>query len=213
MSISESLPSSSTSCKSASSSFASSSCKSLAKVNMSLTLSKTLSCKYDYLYEVDVLHLENKISSTYLPLLNPYSAFVKKSYNPWMQIRSLVQQKPKGVREYVVVLKLYQHPILANQEEQFITLQMPEDFPRQWKSLGFTHIDFGAVIVALTYYGRKGQPVVARISLLDTSFYEYQHENLGTSEITLNAGTVFVTVFPNFNMSLQDPYLMEALKI
>ncbi|KAH0729901.1 hypothetical protein KY289_001089 [Solanum tuberosum] len=73
---------------------------------------------------------------------------------------------------------------------------MPEDFPRQWKSLGFTHIHFSPVRVALTYHGRKGQPVVAR-----------------TSEITLNARTVFVTIFPNFNMYLQDPYLTEALKI
>ncbi|KAH0765031.1 hypothetical protein KY285_000902 [Solanum tuberosum] len=64
---------------------------------------------------------------------------------------------------------------------------MPEDFRRQWKSLGFTHIDFGAVRVALTYHGRIGQPVVAR--------------------------TVFVTIFPNFNMSLHDPYLTEVLKI
>ncbi|KAH0781393.1 hypothetical protein KY290_000991 [Solanum tuberosum] len=90
---------------------------------------------------------------------------------------------------------------------------MPEDFPRQWKSLGFTHIHFGPIRVALTYHGRKGQPVVARLSLLDTRYYEYQYENLGTSEITLNARTVFVTIFPNFNMYLQDPYLTEALKI
>ncbi|KAH0748373.1 hypothetical protein KY290_027605 [Solanum tuberosum] len=52
-----------------------------------------------------------------------------KSCNPWMQIRSLVQQKPKGFKEYVVAAKLDQHPILANKQEQFITLQMPEDFP------------------------------------------------------------------------------------
>ncbi|KAH0652687.1 hypothetical protein KY289_030365 [Solanum tuberosum] len=90
---------------------------------------------------------------------------------------------------------------------------MPEDFPRQWKSLGFTHIHFGDVRVALTYHGRKGQPVVARLSLLDTRYYEYQHANLGMSETTLNAETVFVTIFPNFNMSLHDPYLTEALKI
>ncbi|KAK4723986.1 hypothetical protein R3W88_026765 [Solanum pinnatisectum] len=117
MSISEFLPLSSTSSKSASFSSTSSSCRSLVKVNMSPTLSKTLSCKYDYLYEVDVLPLENKISSTYLPLLNPYSTFVKESCNPRMQIRSLVQQKPKRVKEYVVASKLDQHPILANQEE------------------------------------------------------------------------------------------------
>ncbi|KAH0665354.1 hypothetical protein KY290_027604 [Solanum tuberosum] len=39
------------------------------------------------------------------------------------------------------------------------------------------------------------------------------HANLGMSEITLNAGTVFVTIFQNFNMSLHDLYLTEALKI
>ncbi|WMV46268.1 hypothetical protein MTR67_039653, partial [Solanum verrucosum] len=57
------------------------------------------------------------------------------------------------------------------------------------------------------------QHVVARISLLDTRYYEYQHANLGTSEITPNAATVFFMIFPNFNMSLHDPYLTEVLKI
>ncbi|KAK4718047.1 hypothetical protein R3W88_016385 [Solanum pinnatisectum] len=70
---------------------------------------------------------------------------------------------------------------------------MPEDFPRQWKSLGFSHIHFDVIRVALTYHGRKGQPVVV--------------------QITLNAGTVFVTIFLNFNISLQDLYLMEMLKM
>ncbi|WMV32894.1 hypothetical protein MTR67_026279 [Solanum verrucosum] len=54
---------------------------------------------------------------------------------------------------------------------------------------------------------------MARLSLLDTRYYVYQHAKLGMSEITLNTGTVFVTIFPNFNMSLQDPYLTKALKI
>ncbi|KAH0750734.1 hypothetical protein KY290_029966 [Solanum tuberosum] len=48
---------------------------------------------------------------------------------------------------------------------------------------------------------------------VDTRYYEYQQANLGMSEINLNAGTIFVTIFPNFNMSLQDPYLTEVLKI
>lgn len=33
------------------------------------------------------------------------------------------------------------------------------------------------------------------------------------TEVTLNVGTVFITIFPNFNMSLYDPYLTESLKI
>ena len=124
--MSESLPS------------ASNPCKSLAKINMSPTLYKTLSCKYDYLYEVDILRDENKVSPTDLPLINPYSAFAKKTCSPWSQIRSLVQPKPKETKEYVGASKLDQHPILATQEEQFITLQIPDDFPRQWKNHGFS---------------------------------------------------------------------------
>ena len=32
-------------------------------------------------------------------------------------------------------------------------------------------------------------------------------------ETTLNAGIVFATLFPNFNMSLSDPHLLDALKV
>nr|QJS95220.1 polyprotein [Petunia vein clearing virus] len=176
-------------------------------------LSKALSNKYDYLYEVDILKENQKISDTYLPLLNPYSAFAKRSVTPWSQIRSLVQSKPRHVKEYVAASKLDQHPVFATGEEQFVTLHIPEEFASHWKSHQFTHIHFGAVKIALTYHGRKGQPVVARLALLDTRYLEYQHANLGTAEITLNAGTVFITLFPNFTMSLSDANLSTALKI
>ena len=36
---------------------------------------------------------------------------------------------------------------------------------------------------------------------------------IGTVQTTLNARIVFVTLFPNFNMSLKDPYLYDALKV
>ena len=42
---------------------------------------------------------------------------------------------------------------------------------------------------------------------------EYQNEIIGTVQTTLNARTVFVTLFPNFNMSLKDPHLCDALKV
>ena len=67
--------------------------------------------------------------------------------------------------------------------------------------------------MALTFYGRKGLPVVSRISLLDSRFLEYQNAVIGMVQTTLNAGTIFVTFFPNFNMSLKDPYLCDALKV
>ncbi|KAK4718042.1 hypothetical protein R3W88_016380 [Solanum pinnatisectum] len=129
MSISESLPLSSTSCKSASSS-----CKSLAKVNMFPTLSKTLSFKYDYLYEVDVIPPENKISSTYLPLLNPHSTFVKKSCNPWMQIRSLVQQKPKESRNMLLHQNLISNLFLQIKKNSSPLCRCQRIFPDSGKA-------------------------------------------------------------------------------
>ena len=65
----------------------------------------------------------------------------------------------------------------------------------------------------LTFHGRKGLPIVSRISLLDSRFLEYQNAVIGTVQTTLNVRTVFVTLFPKFNMSLKDPHLCKALKI
>ncbi|KAL4649979.1 hypothetical protein ACB092_01G052900 [Castanea dentata] len=42
---------------------------------------------------------------------------------------------------------------------------------------------------------------------------EYHNAVIRTVQTTLNAGTVFVTLFPNFNMSLKDPHLCDALKV
>lgn len=53
----------------------------------------------------------------------------------------------------------------------------------------------------------------ARMALLDTRFLQYQHACIDRVETTLNAGTMFVTLFPNFNMSLADPLLLDALKV
>uniref|UniRef100_K4DDM5 Uncharacterized protein n=1 Tax=Solanum lycopersicum TaxID=4081 RepID=K4DDM5_SOLLC len=86
-------------------------------------------------------------------------------------------------------------------------------YTQQWKSTGLTHIYFGVFRIALKYHGRKGHPIMAQLSLLDSRHYEYQHANLGMLEITLNVGTVFMTIFSNFTISLHDSYLTEVLKI
>ncbi|GAV83816.1 hypothetical protein CFOL_v3_27261 [Cephalotus follicularis] len=44
-------------------------------------------------------------------------------------------------------------------------------------------------------------------------FLDYQHACIGTVETTLNAGTIFITLFLNINMSLLEPYLLSALKV
>ena len=64
----------------------------------------------------------------------------------------------------------------------------------------------------LSNQSRK-EPVIARIALLDTRFKEYQHIVIGTVLTTLHAGSVLLTFYPNFNLSLEDPNLPTTLKV
>lgn len=48
--------------------------------------------------------------------------------------------------------------------------------------------------MALSYHGRKGLPVIARLAPLDTRYLEYPHACIGSFENTLNAGTVIVII-------------------
>ena len=56
-------------------------------------------------------------------------------------------------------------------------------------------------------------PIVARVTLLDIRFLEYQHACISTVQTTLNAETIFVTLYPNFNIALSDPQLLSFLKV
>jgi hypothetical protein len=115
-------------------------------------------------------------------------------------------------KEYVQASSFDQHKIPATSQEQFVTLEILSEFPGQWIFQGYTHIHFGAIRLALSYHGRKGLPVVARLALLDTRYLEYQHAYIGSLETTLNYGIVAVTFYPNFNMALDDPQLHHFLK-
>ncbi|KAK9032916.1 hypothetical protein V6N11_017958 [Hibiscus sabdariffa] len=105
------------------------------------------------------------------------------------------------------------HYITGSAAEQFVTLEIPPEFPKGWIEAGYSHIHFGAIRLALNYYGAEGKPVVARIALLDTRYLKYQDACIGTVEATMNNGLVMVTLFPNFTMALEDPNLMDALKV
>ena len=120
---------------------------------------------------------------------------------------------PSIVKEYVQASKFDHFNIPACEDENFITLALPKEFVIPWQKQRYTHLHFGAVRLALTFHESKGLPVVSRISLLDSRFLEYQNAIIETVQATLNAGTIFVTIFPNFSMSLKDPHLCDALKV
>ncbi|KAK5818704.1 hypothetical protein PVK06_023648 [Gossypium arboreum] len=79
--------------------------------------------------------------------------------------------------------------------------------------VGYSHIHFGAICLALNYHGTKGKPIVARITLGDSRYLEYQHACIATIEATLTSGLVMVTLFPNFTMELTDPNKLTTLKV
>ncbi|KAH9716790.1 hypothetical protein KPL71_021574 [Citrus sinensis] len=102
---------------------------------------------------------------------------------------------------------------LAEVSEQYVTLEIPPDLVANWKRERYTNLHLGGVRLILTLHGRKGLPVTARIALLDTRFKQYQHTIVGTVLTTLHAGSVLLSFYLNFNLSLEDPNLPTTLKV
>ncbi|KAL4653421.1 hypothetical protein ACB092_01G301900 [Castanea dentata] len=179
-----------------------------------LSLRKSTAYRLNYLYEISHVPEDSKIPITDFPIVNPYTVFDKpqKPFKKFIK-KFLGPSHPSSVKEYVQASKFNQFNIPASEKENFITLALPREFVIPWQRQGYTHLHFGAVRLALTFHGKKGLPIASRIALLDSRFIEYHNAVIGTVQTTLNAGTVFVTLFPNFNMSLKDPHLYDALKV
>ncbi|KAK8592953.1 hypothetical protein V6N12_045045 [Hibiscus sabdariffa] len=144
----------------------SSSSRSLISMNDSAFKSHKAK-KIASLYEIDYYE-EGKIQPTELPLVNPYLAYQKSSFSPLKSIKSLIHTPSKAVKEYVQSSRFDSCPITGSAQEQWVTLEIPSEFPRRWIEAGYSHIHFGAIRLSLNYHGVEGKPVVARIALLDT---------------------------------------------
>ena len=101
----------------------------------------------------------------------------------------------------------------ATSAEQYVDLEINPTLIKLWRREGYVALHFGAVRLVLTLHGRKGLPVTARVSLIDSTFHNYEHAVIGTVLTTLNAGSVVLTMFPNFNVQLQDPTLPNRFKV
>ncbi|KAG8492316.1 hypothetical protein CXB51_009828 [Gossypium anomalum] len=140
--------------------------------------------KISSLYEIEYLNEEDKVQPTDLPDVNPYSAYRKSAFSPIKSIRTLIKGSSKQVREYVQSSRFDSFPIYASSPEQLVALEIPAEFPTEWKRAGYTHIHFGAIRLALNYHGTAGKSVVARIALLDSRYLEYQNACIATVEAT-----------------------------
>ncbi|KAH9801869.1 hypothetical protein KPL71_001186 [Citrus sinensis] len=152
-----------------------------------------------------------QINESQFPILSPYNLYKQKT-SFTRSIRTLISTKRPLPKEYIQSSRLDQCALQASQSEQYVTMEIPSDLVANWKREGYTHLHLGGVRLILTLHGRKGLPVTARIALLDTRFKEYQHTVVGTVLTTLHAGSVLLTFYPNFNLSLEDPNLPTTLK-
>ena len=145
-----------------------------------LSLRKSTANRLDYLYEISHVLEDSKIHITDFPIVNPYTVFDKPQVSFKKSIKKLLgPSRSSIVKEYVQAFKFGQYNIPASETENFITLALPREFVISWQKQGYTHLHFGAVRLALTFHGRKGLPVVSRISLLDSRFLEYQNAVIG----------------------------------
>ncbi|KAH9698018.1 hypothetical protein KPL71_023839 [Citrus sinensis] len=187
-------------------------------VTLSSTISLPKSCtshtanKIEHLVEYSYIPESAQISESSYPLISPYQLY-KRPNSLTRSIRTLISTRRPHPKEYIQSSRLDQCSLQATSAEQYVTLEIPSELISNWKREGYTHLHLGGIRLILTLHGRKGLLVTARIAMLDTRFKQYQDAVIGTVLTTLHVGSVLLTFYPNFNLSLQDTNLPTALKV
>lgn len=171
----------------------------------------TSASKQDYLYEIE--YAPAHVPATTFPILNPYKVFElnKESFSV-KSIKKLFSAKtPTVFEECVQSSSCAQNEIYSGPQETFVPLEFPTGLHLQWLQDGYTHIHIGATKITRTFHGRHGQEVTGNLAILDTRYLTYNQAVIGTAQITMNAGAVFLTLYPNYNIHLRDPFLFKSL--
>ncbi|KAK2366858.1 hypothetical protein QL285_080194 [Trifolium repens] len=187
-------------------------------ITLTSSLSLPRSCKkndthkIENLVEYSYVPDDVQIAETIPPLLSPYNIF-KRQRSFTRSIRNLISTNRPHMKEYVQSSRLDQCSLKATNQEQYVDLEIPQSLINQWKSEGYTALHFGAVRLILSLHGRKNMPVFCKIALLDSSYLHYENAVIGTVLTSLHAGSVVLTIFPNYNVSLNDSTLSTRLKV
>ncbi|RDX80469.1 hypothetical protein CR513_38976, partial [Mucuna pruriens] len=186
-------------------------CSTLASLE-DLKPLKTLLSKIENLVEYSYVPEDAQISETSTPLLSPYNIF-RRQRSTLRSITRLISTRRPHIKEYVQSSKMECCSLAATSEEQYVTIEIPWELIRHWQLEGYTHLYYGAIRLILSLHGRRGLPVSARVSLLDSSYLHYENAVIGIVLTTLHAGSVILTIFPNYNVSLKDPTISHRLKV
>lgn len=128
-------------------------------------------------------------------------------------IRQLISPRHVHTKELIQTIGLDHYLVSATRAEQYITLEIPQDFINHWIDEGYSHLYFGAIRLILNFHGRQNILATARMSLLKKTFMIYEHAVIGSTTVTLNSGSVLLTFYPNFNMLFRDLNLSFVLHI
>lgn len=167
---------------------------------------KTNSHKIENLIEYSHVSEDAQISETIPHILRPYNIF-KRQRSVTISIWNLTSTNRPQMKEYIKSFRLDQCSLRATNQEQYVDLEIPQYLISQWKTEGYTTLPFGAVRLILSLHRRKNQPVFCKIALLDSSYLHYENVVIWIILPTLHAGSVVLTNFSNYNVSLSDNML------
>ena len=103
--------------------------------------------------------------------------------------------------------------IPSSAQEHYLDLHISPYLIKEWLEQKFTHLHFGAVRIVLAAHECYGLPTAVKLALLNSTYLKYEHAVLGRVLTTLNTGSIVLTFFPNFNVPLKDPNLLDLLKL
>lgn len=96
---------------------------------ISPSMRKSSASKLDYLYEVNYVSDEQKVTSQDLPLINPYHDFIKPVNPITRSIKHLIKHTPRNIKEYIQSTKFSQCNLLVITQEHFVSLEIPPECP------------------------------------------------------------------------------------
>ncbi|RDX61397.1 hypothetical protein CR513_60385, partial [Mucuna pruriens] len=161
-------------------------------------LSKILSSKIENLVEYSYVPEDAQISETSTPRLSLYNIFHRQR-STLRSITRLISTRRPHIKKYVQSSKMECCSLAATSEEQYVTIEIARELIRHWQLEGYTHLHYGAIRLILSLHGRRGLPVSARVSLLDSSYLHYENAVIETVLTTLHAGS--------------DPTISHRLKV
>lgn len=109
------------------------------------------------------------------------------------------------------VIKTTEKSIALNSAEQTIRLLEKRDIEHYKKHYHFMHI--GMVQIAFKPLTLKGLPETFLAALRDGRNHNFRHSLIGTVESTVAYGPVYFNTQPNFQLSLSDVNILDALTL